>query len=102
MADRDDVDGGRGFWGVLEGMNDARGGKKKDHHDEDGNHGPGEFDLGAAVDLGGLVRGVASLGAEFDDDVNEQAEDDDKDEAGDFENEMREMIDDVGGSGARL
>jgi hypothetical protein len=48
------------------------------------------------------VRGVISPGTELDDGVNKQAEDENENERADFENEVGQMIDDIGGSGMRL
>ena len=48
------------------------------------------------------MGGIVFPGAEFDDDVDEQAENDNEDQGADLEYEVGEIVDDGGGSGARL
>ena len=50
---------------VFDGVNHTRGCEKKDDHDEDGDDGPGQFHLVAAVDLRRLAAVVARALAEL-------------------------------------
>ena len=83
MADGSDLDGVGGRDGVLDRLNDTRGGEEKHQNDEYRDDGPGELHLIAAVNLRRLVIFVCWTMAEFDDGVDEEREDNDKDQPGD-------------------
>ncbi len=51
MADSGDLDGALRHAGILYGMDDASRGHKEHQHNEYRDHGPGKFDLIAAVNL---------------------------------------------------
>ena len=55
MADDIDVEGGRRHLLILDGKENAGRGEKEDHDNQNGDHRPGQLDLGAAVDLGRLA-----------------------------------------------
>ncbi len=70
MADGGDLQGVRRWHGILHGLNDARSGEEKNKNDENGDHGPGEFNLAAAVDLRGLLGVIGIAAPEFGDRID--------------------------------
>ena len=97
MTDGDDIHSSGRLGSVLNGMYNAGAREEQDDNDQDWNDSPGEFDLGAAIDLRGFARRVALFGAELVHAIDKQRENDNKDEAADFENEARYLVDHVGG-----
>ena len=75
---------------ILHAMDYLRRGKKEDNHNEDRQNGSGQFHLVAAVDLRGLAIIVLLSLAKTNDRVGEQAENDHKDCALNFELEDRQ------------
>ena len=55
MADDIDIERRRRHLLILDGKKNARRGEEQDHNNQDGDHRPGQLDLGAAVDLGRLA-----------------------------------------------
>ena len=81
-------------------MNDACGGEEEDQNDEAGDNGPGEFHLIAAIDGCGLRAVFVAAAAEFHDGIDQKPAHNNKDQAGDDENENSEAIDGVGWRGS--
>ena len=82
VADDRNIQCGLRLGRILNGEDNARRGEEQDYDDEHWNHCPGQFNLGAAVDLRWLVLHIALSRMEFDDNESKQTSNDDKDRAG--------------------
>src|SRR5882762_749752 len=87
---------------VLDCVNDSCRREKKHNNDQDGNDGPGEFNLCASIHLGWLAALVRRSAAELHHDVSQQTEDHKKNQSGDAEDEEREMTDRIRWRGVRI
>src|SRR5262249_25934849 len=67
--------------------------EEEDDHDQERDHGPGQLDLRAPVDLGRLAALVAGPAAEADDRVGRQPGHDDEDEGRDAEDQVGQIPD---------
>ena len=96
------VQGGRRLGSILDGVDHPGRGQKQYDHDQDRNDRPGQFDLRAAIHLGRLAVAIGRAGAELYDGIRQQGKDDDKNQAGDGEDEVRKVLDRIRRSGLRL
>src|SRR5208282_596828 len=65
MTDRNDLDGLRRGFGLLDAMNYTSGRKKQYQHNKNGNHRPSKFYLIAAVDWWRFTAVIVGSPAEF-------------------------------------
>lgn len=87
MSYRGYADGVSGRNRVLNRLNDTSSGEKENQDNENGDYGPGQFDLIAAIDLRGLPVVVRWALPKSDDRVDEERKDHEKNETGNYENE---------------
>jgi hypothetical protein len=86
---------------VLQLEDDPRGGEEEHHHDQHRDDGPGQLDLPAAVDLRRLAGRIAGPAAEPHHRVGQQGEDHQEDGRRDEEDEQRQLVNRLCGSGGR-
>jgi hypothetical protein len=87
MSYRGYADGVSGRNRVLNRLNDTSSGEKENQDNENGDYGPGQFDLIAAIDLRGLPVVVRWALPKSDDRVDEERKHHEKNETGNYENE---------------
>ena len=92
MAYDIDVEGRRRHLLILDGKKNACRGEEKNQHDQDGDHRPGQLNLGAAVDLGrfAVIVGIALPVADHD--VHQKRGDHDKNRPRYLNHKKRQMV----------
>lgn len=102
MTNSGDIQGVRGRNRILHGLNDARGGKKKDQDDENGHDRPSQFYLVAAVNLRRLAIITCGMVTKSNYGIDQKRKNDNKNQAGNDENEKGQVADGIGRSGDRV
>jgi len=87
---------------ILNGKQNAGGGEKENQDNQNRDHGPGQLDLGAAVDLGRLAVVAGITLPEADHHVNKKGGDHNKNGARDLNHEKRQIVNHVRRAGVRL
>src|SRR5882762_456887 len=60
-----------GFGSILDRVDHSRGSQKQNDYDQNRNDGPGQLDLGASINLGGLTLRIARFVAKLRDGVGQ-------------------------------
>ncbi len=103
VANHFDIEGAFGESRVLDVGDGAGRDENENDRDENGENGPGELNLGAAVDLRRfLVRIVVGSAAEFANRVGEEAGDDDENACANEQDEEGNLVDQQGRSRLRV
>ncbi len=92
MADDIDVESRRRHLLILDGKKNARCGEKKNQHNQYGDHRPGQFDLGTAVDLGRFTVVVGIALPVADHHIGQERRHHDKNCACDLNHKKRQMV----------